>query len=308
MIHVHIVEESALGRAGLEDLLRGPGIEILSSVASVAELEDRFAADLPAGIVVAAGDPAQLAATEEQLAASDLFHGLPVVLFMKVDEPSFDASAAIRMGARAVLSAEFSRGQVLAALEAVSQGFVVTTPLANPVQSAAPPQVELPALLEPLTARKAEDLRPHREVSRCRHFGETRRQQPHGSCGHRYPHGTRPPVNAFLAPPSKGRPVQPQPGGFIFLLSREMLNYWRAMPTLENTTQEVLTLAEKHFNLAPGSLSPDDDFFKKLGIDSLQTLELLSRLESHFQIELPDYEVQGVSDFKTLAERIQSRL
>jgi acyl carrier protein len=80
------------------------------------------------------------------------------------------------------------------------------------------------------------------------------------------------------------------------------------MPTLENTTQEVLTLAEKHFNLAAGSLSPDDDFFKKLGIDSLQTLELLSRLENHFNIELPDYEVQGVSDFKTLAERIQSRL
>jgi len=80
------------------------------------------------------------------------------------------------------------------------------------------------------------------------------------------------------------------------------------MPMLENTTQEVLSLAEKHFNLAPGSLSPNDDFFKKLGIDSLQTLELLSRLENHFNIELPDYEVQGVSDFKTLAERIQSRL
>jgi len=80
------------------------------------------------------------------------------------------------------------------------------------------------------------------------------------------------------------------------------------MPTLENTTQEVLSLAEKHFGLVPGSLSPEDDFFKKLGIDSLQTLELLSRLENHFQIELPDYEVQGVSDFKTLAERIQSRL
>ena len=80
------------------------------------------------------------------------------------------------------------------------------------------------------------------------------------------------------------------------------------MPTLENTTQAVLTLAERHFNLATGSLSPNDDFFKKLGIDSLQTLELLSRLENHFNIELPDYEVQGVSDFKTLAERIQSRL
>jgi two-component system, NarL family, response regulator YdfI len=159
MIHIHIVEESELGRAGLEELLRGPGIEILSSVASVAELEDRFAEDLSAGIVVAAGELAQLSATQEQLAASDLFHSLPVVLFIEVDEPSFDARAAIRMGARAVLSAEFSRGQILAALEAVSQGFVVTAPLANPVRSAAAPQGELPALLEPLTARKLEVLR-----------------------------------------------------------------------------------------------------------------------------------------------------
>jgi acyl carrier protein len=79
------------------------------------------------------------------------------------------------------------------------------------------------------------------------------------------------------------------------------------MPTLESTTQEVLTLAERQFKLAPGSLSPSDDFFKKLGIDSLQTLELLSLLENHFNIELPDYELQGVSDFTTLAQRIQSR-
>jgi acyl carrier protein len=80
------------------------------------------------------------------------------------------------------------------------------------------------------------------------------------------------------------------------------------MRTVEQTTQEVLDLAAKHFHVAPGSLTPDDDFFKKLGINSLQALELLSRLENHFAIELPDYEVQGVSDFRTLASRIQSRL
>jgi acyl carrier protein len=80
------------------------------------------------------------------------------------------------------------------------------------------------------------------------------------------------------------------------------------MRTLEQTTQEILELASKHFNVPAGSLAPDDDFFKKLGIDSLQTLEMLSRLENHFGIELPDYEVQGVSDFRTLASRIQSRL
>ena len=80
------------------------------------------------------------------------------------------------------------------------------------------------------------------------------------------------------------------------------------MPTLEQTTQEVLNLATTHFKLAPGTLSASDDFFKKLGIDSLQALSLLTRLEQHFKIELPDYEMQGISDFRTLAERIQSRL
>ena len=80
------------------------------------------------------------------------------------------------------------------------------------------------------------------------------------------------------------------------------------MRTLEQTTQEILDLAVKQFKVAPGSLKAEDDFYRKLGIDSLQALELLSRLENHFNIELPDYEVQGVSDFKTLAERVQSRL
>src|SRR5258708_11676980 len=80
------------------------------------------------------------------------------------------------------------------------------------------------------------------------------------------------------------------------------------MPTLEQTTQEVLNLAVTHFKLAPGTLAPEDDFFKKLGIDSLQTLELLSRIENHFNIELPDYEVIVDAGVNTLALRTQSRL
>jgi len=80
------------------------------------------------------------------------------------------------------------------------------------------------------------------------------------------------------------------------------------MRTIDQTTQEVLTLASTHFEVPADSLAPDDDFFKKLGINSLQALDLLSRLENHFGIGLPDYEVQGVSDFRTLASRIQSRL
>lgn len=80
------------------------------------------------------------------------------------------------------------------------------------------------------------------------------------------------------------------------------------MTTIEKTTDEVLSLAATHFKVPREQLSPNDDFFKKLGINSLQALDLLTRLEQHFHIELPDYELQGVSDFRTLAERIQSRL
>jgi len=80
------------------------------------------------------------------------------------------------------------------------------------------------------------------------------------------------------------------------------------MRTIDQTTDEILTLAAAHFKVPREQLRPEDDFYKTLGIKSLQALELLTRLEDHFNVELPDYEFQGVSDFRTLAERIQARL
>ena len=80
------------------------------------------------------------------------------------------------------------------------------------------------------------------------------------------------------------------------------------MRTSQEIIDEILDLAAKHFNVPRQELTPDDDFFKKLGVNSLQTLELLTRLENHFGVELPDYEIQGVTDFRTLADRIHARL
>jgi acyl carrier protein len=80
------------------------------------------------------------------------------------------------------------------------------------------------------------------------------------------------------------------------------------MHTLNQTLDEILTLAAAHFKVSREKLNPDEDFFKALGIDSLQTLDLLTRLENHFHVELPDYELQGVTDFRTLATKIQARL
>lgn len=80
------------------------------------------------------------------------------------------------------------------------------------------------------------------------------------------------------------------------------------MPASDQTLDQILNLAATHFQVPREKLTPEDDFFKTLGIDSLQALDLLTRLELHFRIELPDYELQGVSDFRTLADRIQARL
>ncbi|MGH7162225.1 MAG: acyl carrier protein [Planctomycetota bacterium] len=77
---------------------------------------------------------------------------------------------------------------------------------------------------------------------------------------------------------------------------------------MEQTLDELLTLASAHFDVPRDRLSGDADIFQSLQIDSLQALELLTRLENHFGVELPDYELQGVTAFRGLAEKIQARL
>ena len=80
------------------------------------------------------------------------------------------------------------------------------------------------------------------------------------------------------------------------------------MPQLDQTLNELLKLAAEHFQVPVKELNPDEDFFKKLKINSLQALDLLTKLEHRFNVELPDYELQGVTDFRTLAGKIQARL
>jgi hypothetical protein len=48
------------------------------------------------------------------------------------------------------------------------------------------------------------------------------------------------------------------------------------MQTADQTLDEILTLAAAHFKVPRETLGPDDDFFKTLGVDSLQTLDLLT--------------------------------
>ena len=70
---------------------------------------------------------------------------------------------------------------------------------------------------------------------------------------------------------------------------------------------KLSTLAIARFGPGAEALKPADDMFETLGIDSLQALDLLSDLEDAFGIEIPDYELQGVTTLDGLAEVIRRR-
>ena len=55
-------------------------------------------------------------------------------------------------------------------------------------------------------------------------------------------------------------------------------------------------------------LSRVNEVRDSLGVDSMQILELLSELESEFDVEIPDYELRAVKTFAELAKVIDRRL
>ena len=77
---------------------------------------------------------------------------------------------------------------------------------------------------------------------------------------------------------------------------------------MTDTQNRLITLAATRFGKDAAALSPEDDFFEKLGIDSYQAMDLLTELEDTFGVEIPDYELQGVNTFRGLAEVIGRRL
>jgi acyl carrier protein len=74
------------------------------------------------------------------------------------------------------------------------------------------------------------------------------------------------------------------------------------------TETRLIELCARRFKLDPSALRPDGDVFDSLGVDSMQVLELLSELESEFDVEIPDYELRAVKTFSELAKVIDRRL
>ncbi|MCA9651815.1 MAG: acyl carrier protein [Myxococcales bacterium] len=76
---------------------------------------------------------------------------------------------------------------------------------------------------------------------------------------------------------------------------------------MSDVLNRLIQLAAKKYSVDAAGLRAEDDVFDKLGIDSFQAAELMSELEMEFDVEIPDYELQGVKTFGGLAGVIDKR-
>jgi acyl carrier protein len=74
---------------------------------------------------------------------------------------------------------------------------------------------------------------------------------------------------------------------------------------MSDQLERLMDLIEKRFKFGRGKIAPDDDLFEKLGITSLQALELIGDLEREFQVEIPDYELKTVRTARGIEELVQ---
>ncbi len=76
---------------------------------------------------------------------------------------------------------------------------------------------------------------------------------------------------------------------------------------MSEVEERLIRLAAKRYGADPEGIKPQHDIFESLGIDSFAAAELMSELEMDFDIEIPDYELQGVKTFAALAAVIDKR-
>ena len=80
------------------------------------------------------------------------------------------------------------------------------------------------------------------------------------------------------------------------------------MTSKQEIQSKLVELASARFNRDLSDMTPEDDFFEVLEIDSYEAMELLTELEESFDVEVPDWEVQDVRTFGGLADVIERRL
>ena len=80
------------------------------------------------------------------------------------------------------------------------------------------------------------------------------------------------------------------------------------MTTAQAVIDRLLQLARERYGTRAANLSATDDLYAALDIDSMEAMELLTDLEETFSVEIPDYELQDVRTFASIAQIVERRL
>jgi NarL family two-component system response regulator YdfI len=157
MIRVSIVAASPLARLGLKELLADSDIEIVESVASLSVLGEDRALDGESDVIVAdiSGESVETSVASLANGAGDT----PAILITDRAAPA-SIQPSLRAGIRALLSNDVKSDQLVAAVQAVAVGLLVSQPTntAGRLQASTQGSASLTELQEPLTPREREVL------------------------------------------------------------------------------------------------------------------------------------------------------
>ena len=161
MIRVFIVAASPLARSGLQQLLASPEIEIVGSAVdldSAAGLLSEPETE-PDAIVVDASRESSATTASLSAVSSDIGADIPIVV-LESAENAAAGSDLLRQGARAILPAGVSPGELIATLRAVISGLIVLHPstIAAIPHAAVNTSRTTEEWIEPLTKREKEVL------------------------------------------------------------------------------------------------------------------------------------------------------
>jgi two-component system, NarL family, response regulator YdfI len=158
VIRVFIVAASLLARAGLQSLFGARDVKVVGSAPDMESLAGQWG-DVAVDVILVDAAGELLEEVLESLATSQLASEAAVVILSDHTEPRALAEA-LRAGVRAVLPADVSAEQLVAALEAAAAGLIVVHPaeVAAIFPAAHPASRPLAELAEPLTPRESEVL------------------------------------------------------------------------------------------------------------------------------------------------------
>ncbi|XP_022974768.1 acyl carrier protein 1, mitochondrial-like [Cucurbita maxima] len=72
----------------------------------------------------------------------------------------------------------------------------------------------------------------------------------------------------------------------------------------EEVIERVLSVVKCHPKVDPSKVSPDGHFQKDLGLDSLDTVEIVMALEEEFKLEIPDKEADKIDSCNLAIEYV----